>query len=227
MFKYSVFLFSICSVLINLPTGKYNINENMDKTETKSKVFRAAADLFSEKGYYNVSVREICDAAGVTKPVLYYYFKDKEDLLESLLSETDEIKNKLFEEHLSMENTFEENLDGLYKVYVLFAEEYPYLIRLSTLIQFSPLPQKIKIISKKRSEEQYKRIISLFQHAKKEEAIDKSTSLDMLVLSLIAPLGILVAQNIIFGDSQAPLHKSLKKYFDFWKEHFIKNRAAE
>jgi AcrR family transcriptional regulator len=201
--------------------------KEMDKIETKSRVFTAAADLFSEKGYYNVSVREICDAAGVTKPVLYYYFKDKEDLLESLLNEIDEIRNKLFEEHLSLENSLEENLDGLYKVYIRFAEDYPYLIRMATLIQFSPLPEKIKIISKERSLEQFKRLMSFFKQARQKELLNKEIDIDMLVLSLIAPLGVLVAQNIIFKDAKSPLNKNLKRYFEFWKKQFLTNRAAE
>lgn len=39
-----------------------------------------AIRLFAEKGYDGTSIREIIEAAGVTRPVLYYYFKNKEDL---------------------------------------------------------------------------------------------------------------------------------------------------
>jgi AcrR family transcriptional regulator len=40
----------------------------------------AALELFTRYGYSASSVREICQTAGVTKPVLYYYFKSKEGL---------------------------------------------------------------------------------------------------------------------------------------------------
>jgi AcrR family transcriptional regulator len=43
-------------------------------------VLRAALELFTKKGYAATSVREIVSAAGVTKPVLYYYFSSKEGL---------------------------------------------------------------------------------------------------------------------------------------------------
>jgi AcrR family transcriptional regulator len=44
-----------------------------------------AARLFATKGFDATSVREIVEAAGVTKPTLYYYFRSKEGLAEALL----------------------------------------------------------------------------------------------------------------------------------------------
>lgn len=37
-------------------------------------------ELFSRRGYAATSMREIAEAAGVTKPMLYYYFDSKEGL---------------------------------------------------------------------------------------------------------------------------------------------------
>ena len=41
----------------------------------REKIVECALDLFCRKGYESVGVQEICTAAGVTKPTLYYYFK--------------------------------------------------------------------------------------------------------------------------------------------------------
>jgi TetR/AcrR family transcriptional regulator len=41
--------------------------------------------LFAQKGYAACSIREICQAAGVTKPVLYYHFRGKEHLYRELM----------------------------------------------------------------------------------------------------------------------------------------------
>lgn len=48
--------------------------------DTESRLLDAALTLFAEKGYEATSVREIIEAAGVTRPVLYYYCSSKEDL---------------------------------------------------------------------------------------------------------------------------------------------------
>jgi len=47
----------------------------------------AARELFARKGYSGTSVREIVAAADVTKPVLYYYFRNKEGLYLELFRE--------------------------------------------------------------------------------------------------------------------------------------------
>jgi len=45
----------------------------------------AALDQFTRRGYAATNIRELCEAAGVTKPVLYYYFKSKEGLYLDLM----------------------------------------------------------------------------------------------------------------------------------------------
>ena len=41
----------------------------------------AAAGLFAQKGFHNASMAEIAAAWGVSKPLLYHYYRDKEHLL--------------------------------------------------------------------------------------------------------------------------------------------------
>jgi len=50
-------------------------------------VLTAARELFERKGFASTSVREICDGAGVTPPVLYYHFGSKEGLFEAVVEE--------------------------------------------------------------------------------------------------------------------------------------------
>lgn len=50
-------------------------------------ILEAAAKLFSEKGYANVSIRDVCKEANTTPPMIYYYFKDKKRLFEAAVSQ--------------------------------------------------------------------------------------------------------------------------------------------
>ena len=52
---------------------------------TKEIIERQATTVLSEKGYDAASVREIAEASGVTKPVIYYYFKSKQNLCHHLI----------------------------------------------------------------------------------------------------------------------------------------------
>jgi AcrR family transcriptional regulator len=47
---------------------------------TSRKIVATAAQLFMQRGYRAVSINDIVNAAGVTKPTLYYYFPDKGEL---------------------------------------------------------------------------------------------------------------------------------------------------
>ncbi|MFA5162675.1 MAG: TetR/AcrR family transcriptional regulator [Elusimicrobiales bacterium] len=53
-------------------------------SDMRRRIMDAALDLIAEKGMDCVSVREIVARVRVTKPVLYYYFKSKDDLCEQL-----------------------------------------------------------------------------------------------------------------------------------------------
>ncbi len=53
--------------------------------ETAARILEQALTFFSQRGYAATSVREICDAAGITKPTLYYFFGSKEGLYRALV----------------------------------------------------------------------------------------------------------------------------------------------
>jgi AcrR family transcriptional regulator len=53
---------------------------------TRARIIDAAYGLFYRTGFGRVSVDEIAAAAGVTKRTLYYHFKSKDELLESVLT---------------------------------------------------------------------------------------------------------------------------------------------
>lgn len=54
-------------------------------TAVRQRLLSCATQLFTRKGYTATTVREIVEAAGVTKPVLYYYFRNKEGIYLELI----------------------------------------------------------------------------------------------------------------------------------------------
>ena len=75
----------------------------------------AGIDLFAEKGYASTSVREIVSAAGVTKPVLYYYFQSKEGLFQAILDSAAEEQEVILKEALQKPGTALERIVHLYR----------------------------------------------------------------------------------------------------------------
>jgi AcrR family transcriptional regulator len=48
--------------------------------QIRAHLLKNAAEIFNRRGYEGSTVREIVDATGVSKPVLYYYFGNKEGI---------------------------------------------------------------------------------------------------------------------------------------------------
>jgi len=62
---------------------------------TKEKIMNAAINLFSDKGYSKISVRDIATAVGIKPASLYSHFTSKEDILHSLYDYFFENQNKV------------------------------------------------------------------------------------------------------------------------------------
>jgi AcrR family transcriptional regulator len=56
------------------------------KREKKQKIFHAAFELFTTKGFHDTSISDIMRKAGLAKGTFYLYFKDKYDVRNQLIS---------------------------------------------------------------------------------------------------------------------------------------------
>lgn len=56
------------------------------KKTTKEKIFDASIDLFSEKGFNDVPVREIAKQAGIREGSIYNHYKNKEAILDAIIN---------------------------------------------------------------------------------------------------------------------------------------------
>ncbi|WP_125771526.1 TetR/AcrR family transcriptional regulator [Companilactobacillus furfuricola] len=63
-----------------------NSPETHGLTEKQLKIFKSAIELFSKKGYANTSTKEIAENTGVSEGSIFKKFKNKEELLFSILN---------------------------------------------------------------------------------------------------------------------------------------------
>jgi TetR/AcrR family transcriptional regulator len=81
----------------------------------RERLLETAIGLFAEKGYAGTSVREIVERAGVSKPVLYYYFQSKEGLFLAILDMAENLQKQLLSEILESEGNALDRLLILYR----------------------------------------------------------------------------------------------------------------
>lgn len=56
-----------------------------DATETRQRLLESALDIMSEKPFPNVTMTEIAERIGLSKGAIYWHFKNKDDVLVSLI----------------------------------------------------------------------------------------------------------------------------------------------
>lgn len=64
------------------PAGSAN-----EENPTRDKILKIAEELFIEKGFDGVSVKDISSRTGVAKALVFYYFKTKQELFDTVLED--------------------------------------------------------------------------------------------------------------------------------------------
>jgi len=62
-----------------------NKKRRLDTEDRKAQVLQIATNIFYRKGYEKASLREIAEKAGITKAAIYHHFKNKEEILFSVI----------------------------------------------------------------------------------------------------------------------------------------------
>jgi AcrR family transcriptional regulator len=101
-------------------------------------IARTAARLFAERGYDATSVREIVEAAGVTKPTLYYHFGSKEGLAQALLTVPMTALSARLRECLNTTPDAVANLAAQFDAHFEFIREDPDRARFYYALRFGP-----------------------------------------------------------------------------------------
>jgi AcrR family transcriptional regulator len=107
-------------------------------SNARKRILETAVDLFADKGYSGTSVREIVARAGVSKPVLYYYFQSKEGLFYAILEWATELQSKILNEVFENPGTMLERFIYMYHRVYLGIQQYRSLYQMIHSIIHGP-----------------------------------------------------------------------------------------
>ena len=71
--------------------------QQLKSKETKAKIFRAAKHILQKQGYEQLSIKNICEEAGVSNGSFYHHFKTEDDLLSYYIEEQPSINPDLLD----------------------------------------------------------------------------------------------------------------------------------
>src|SRR5471032_1789163 len=81
-----------------------------NNSETRRQILRAALKHFANGGYAATSVQQIVGEAEVSKPALYYHFRDKAALFEALVNEAHDGRFRVVQESAAKSKKIREQL---------------------------------------------------------------------------------------------------------------------
>jgi AcrR family transcriptional regulator len=115
-----------------------------EEAQTQKLIKEKAKSLFFQKGLLNTTTQEIADEAGVNRALIHYYFRSREQLMETLLDETVQEKRDRVRKILTSDRPFREKIAGYIHTVVDYGLQYPYLENF-LISEQARRPDKVKI----------------------------------------------------------------------------------
>jgi AcrR family transcriptional regulator len=96
-----------------------------EKDQRREDIVNAAEKLFFSRGYDNVSMDEIAGEVELSKPALYYYFKDKESLFFAVVNRGVKILRAMVEEEVKSAQANGIKIGAIATAFEKFIQKYP------------------------------------------------------------------------------------------------------
>ena len=113
------------------------ISRKAGTDDVREAIFQAAVGLFARRGYFATTIRDIVEKAGVTQPMVYYYFGNKEQLFLTCVRELYRALMEMYE-GINPDQPFAQFLNEFITANVKAYREYPEAILLVTHFLHSP-----------------------------------------------------------------------------------------
>ena len=174
--------------------------------ENAERILKEGWQLFQQKGYRGVTLDELCLRCGLTKPTLYYYFHDKENLFIAVLR----YKLRGFHETIEQPGTLTERLERIAThVRESFETEYTALLRDREHLK---KPENLRAIRDAFHSELFGPLIALMQSGLQQGEL-QGGSAETLALIFLGTLNNFINKAQELQMSSPELAKMLTRHF--------------
>ncbi len=200
-----------------------DLREIENDSDTRTRIFLVAAELFSNYGYDRVSIRQICEIVGVGKPTLYYYFKDKETLLMELLRFSFAVSRDLLKRLFAPADSFRERFRSLIRFREEFARKYPHFMRFFISMNVFALPDAVRNEVVDYMQWAHRELEKLFVTAQKNGDINPRLNPKILNFAVIGAMNQILLWNIMSNHKSLMSVKDSTELLKFWDECIFNN----
>ncbi|MEI6566087.1 MAG: TetR/AcrR family transcriptional regulator [Verrucomicrobiota bacterium] len=170
-------------------------------SDTRQLILHAALRSFAERGYVATSVQRIVSEAKVSKPTLYYYFRDKAGLFQALVDHAHEERYRLMREAAERGGTISEKLEEIVVALFEFSVRNQELMRLAFATAFTgstDTPGHAHCLQKGRRN--YEWVRGLMAEAQRSGEIGVHYDLDTLTMGIYGQLNMYVMVRLLMPE---------------------------
>ncbi len=95
------------------------------KERSRSRILAAATRLIAERGLESLSYADIAKAAHISRPLIYFHFKDRDQLFYETVARASQILYERFAEAVAAHGTGLDQIVAVGRAYQAFSEENP------------------------------------------------------------------------------------------------------
>jgi len=188
------------------------------------RILEAAGALFAESGYDGVSIADIAGAADISTGLVYYHFKDKATLYESVVHQGLQLLEETAAQALGGEGTPTERIGTFVLQYMELLEGHPALMRLlirSVTDLSGPAPGHVL----KRSAVTIERLQSVIEDGIAANEF-KQTDARMAATALFALVNTLITARVLDTPLGETGGASIQQHAEFMTRLFLEGIAA-
>ena len=171
--------------------------------KTRQRILETASALMAERGPDGVSMREISAKLKITKPVLYHYFKNKDELIKSAFVEgTKHIK----ELNAEIENpglTLEQKLSRVFSNHLDFIKRYPNMPKCALKIMAAPSSGILSSMAMDLKQRNRQALRKILEDGAAKEGISRS-NIDIIIHMISAVITHLMVEARERGAESLP-----------------------
>lgn len=134
---------------------------------TKARILEKAKELFIEKGYSDVTMKDVCEATELSRGGLYRHFSSTADMMVLLMETEQDTAETMVNERLQRHTGAEQMLDGFLERHLEFILSDSGRLELA-IQQFAQTDERGREQNRKRVDQAVRRTVRLIESGQKE-----------------------------------------------------------
>lgn len=192
------------------------MTKGVDNTGTRRQLLRAALKRFAHSGYAASSVQHIVDDAKLSKPALYYHFKDKAGLFQALVHEAHDERYRLLCEAAEKSQDIRGRLEAILTVLFDYFRQNRELMRISFATMFAApgeVPEGLCYADK--CERNFEFVHSLIKRAQKTGELEKRFDSQEMAFGFYGLVNSYLVSHLVMRDCE-PDKKTAKRIVELF-----------